>query len=269
MTRRLPVALVLGAALGASARPAHADGTKGAPEPHTGPSGGTEPDAAPRAPQPPPPPAPEDRWQRHPYTFFQLGPALLALPAAEVCPVSPDKCEPGETSLAVSVQNLYRVSDFAFGASATFGIGLRRDAAVGDPALERDHTRSYFLVEGLFRYYLPGVGSTWQWWIGPSLGVVILNDTWSVLADREPYSDTDFVGPRNTSMATEGAALGIIAVGGAWAFADEWLFGTHFRYSNWVLPSERNKTPTNDYASLAGRIDVFDVGLELAYRLAI
>ena len=193
----------------------------------------------------------------------------MALPAAEVCPVTPDACEPGETSLGLNVQNLYRVSQFAFGASATLAVGLRRDAAVGAASLERDHSRSYFLVEGLFRYFPPGIGSTWQWWVGPTLGVVIVNDTWSVLADREPYADTDFVGPRALSMATEGLSLGIVAVGGEWAFADQWMFGTRFRYANWFLPSERSKTPTNDLASLAGRIDVFDFGLVLSYRLPI
>jgi hypothetical protein len=35
------------------------------------------------------------------------------------------------------------------------------------------------------------------------------------------------------------------------------------------LPSEPEKSPTGDIASLSGRVDMFIFGLAIAYRLAI
>jgi len=202
--------------------------------------------------------------------IFQLGVALLALPAANVCSVSTSACEPGETSIAFGLQNLGRIGDIGFGAGITWAFGLRpADPALGDPdgTLGRDHSRSYFLVEGQFRYYPPPLGS-FHWWAGPQLGFVVVNDSWSTLADREPYADTDFVGPKALTIATEGLSIGA-GIGGNLRFGDHWFFGTRFRYANWILPSEREVTPQQDLASLAGRVDIFDFGLVAGYRLPI
>ncbi len=203
-----------------------------------------------------------------PHTVFQIGVGLLALPAAEVCPTL-DSCEPGETSVAMDFRNLGRYDDFGFGAAITWAFGLGTDAARGDEtgALGRDHSRSYFVVEGEFRYYLPTF-RVWEWWVGGHIGGVVVNDSWSTLADREPYADTDFVGPKAMTLATEGFVIGA-GVGGHWRFADDWIFGTRFRYSNWFLPGERKLTPLGDIASLAGRIDIFDFGLVGGVRLSL
>jgi len=198
---------------------------------------------------------------------FQVGLSLLALPHADVCPISPDNCEPGETSIAISLQNLYRFREFGVGAGIIWAFGLRSDAARGADELGREHSRGYFLFQAQFRYYLPQLFS-WDWWLGTTVGGVVISDSWSVLADREPYSDTAFVGPRAMTVATEGLTLGL-GVGGNWRFYDNFLFGTRFNYSNWFLPSERELTPLGDQASLAGRIDVLDFGLFLAYRIPI
>lgn len=200
------------------------------------------------------------------HTMFQLGTGLLALPGAEVCPRSPLECEPGETSFGIGLQALGRIDAFAFGAGIKWAVGLRPNAAKGLDELEREHSRSYFLYEGYFRYYLPRLRH-WEWWLGANIGGVVVNDSWSVLADREPYSDTDYIGPRELTIATQGLSLGIVAAGAHWRFAEHWLFGAHFQYGMWILPSEREVTPTLDFASLAGRIDIIDVGLAIAVRL--
>ncbi len=204
-----------------------------------------------------------------PHTIFQVGLGLLALPSADVCPISLDNCEQGETSIGLRFHNLYRLDDFGVGAGIAWAIGLRRQAAAGDEdgRLGREHSRSYFLFEGQFRYYLPRLGA-WEWWVGTNLGVVVLNDSWSVLADREPYADTDFVGPRAMTVATEGFFWGLGA-GGQWRFAGNWIFGPRFHYANWFLPEDREKTTLGDSASLAGRVDVFDFGLVMAYRVPL
>lgn len=210
-----------------------------------------------------------EKWRNSPHTTFEFGVGLLALPAAEVCPTAPDVCEAGETSIALSLQNLYHISVFAFGAGITWAFGLRSDVAAGDEdgTLGREHSRSYFLVEGQFRYYFLRMTS-WEFWTGATLGGVVINDSWDTLADREPYSDVDTVGPRAQTMSTEGFAAGL-GVGFQWNFTDWGIFGSRLRYANWFLPEERELSPTGDPVSLAGRVDVFDFGLSVAARLDI
>ncbi len=213
-----------------------------------------------------------DRWagELGPHAAFQLGVGMLALPAAEACPVSgPNgpECEPAETALGFALQSLARVDNFGFGGGITWAFGLRPTTGAGHDSLERQHSRSYFLVEGHFRYYLPRL-AIWDSWVGASMGFVIVNDSWTTLADRDPYADTDFVGPRAVSLRTEGFAAALGA-GVDWRFAKRWKFGTHVRYSNWLLPTEREATPLGDLASLAGRVDSLDVGLVVGYLLPI
>src|SRR5688572_29675170 len=51
--------------------------------------------------EPPPEEDKDDRFLR-PHTIFQAGLSLLALPAAELCPVSDAACEPAETSIGLN-----------------------------------------------------------------------------------------------------------------------------------------------------------------------
>lgn len=204
-----------------------------------------------------------------PHTTFGLGLGLLALPGAAVCP-TPQTCEPGEVSIGLVVQNLYHFSGFALGAGIDWAWGLRSEAAAGDPSgeLSREHSRSYFVIDGLFRYYPVRFADDWEVWVGANAGVVIIRDSWSTVADREPYSESAMVGPRSPTMGTEGFEFGA-GVGLQWSFVESGVFGSYFRYSNWLLPEERETAPTGDQASLAGRIDVLDFGLTVAYRLAL
>jgi hypothetical protein len=204
-----------------------------------------------------------------PHATFQFSVGLLALPAAEVCPAATDTCEPGETSIALSFKNLFHVDKFAVGGGITWAFGLRAGAAAGDEdgSLGREHSRSYFLFEALFRYYALSFDD-WDVFAAAQLGGVVVRDSWSVLADREPYSDVEFVGPRSATMGTEGLNVGI-GLGLQWNFMEEGVFGTWFNYANWFLPGDREVSPTGDQASLAGRIDVLDFGLAIAYQLPI
>jgi hypothetical protein len=209
------------------------------------------------------------RERDRPYTMVELSGGLMTLPTADVCPNSPNDCEQGETSFSAGIHNLYRLRDIGFGAGIVWATTLRADTARGVDVedLARDHSRRYFLVEGQFRYY--GIRTnTWEWWGGATVGGVVVNDSWSVIADREPYADTAFVGPKAATIGTEGLATGL-AVGGEWTFAANWSLGAHLRYSIWFLPSEPERSPTGDFASLSGRVDMFNVGLLIAYRVAL
>jgi hypothetical protein len=207
------------------------------------------------------------REMDRPYTLAEVELGFLALPAAEVCIQSTTDCERGEGSLAVGIHNHYRFGAFTLGAGIDWATTLRSDRARGADGLKREHSRSYFLVEGQFRYYALRT-SDWEGWVGATLGGVIVNDSWSVLADRDPYFDTDFVGPRATSLGTEGFSAGV-GVGAEWSFASSWALGTTFRYANWFFPQNPKPLPLNDPASLSGRVDMIALSITLAYRIAL
>lgn len=205
--------------------------------------------------------------QNYTHTLVSVTAGLLSLPAADVCPRSFTSCEKGETSVSLGVYNQYRIGRFGLGASVSWAASLLSGTAPGAPELGREHDRSYFLVEGQLRYY--GIQSDkWEWWGGATLGAVIIKDAWTIESDRAPYADTAFVGPRASTLATEGLSAGI-AIGGEWTVAPNWFLGTTLRYASWFLPTEPLQAPTGDTASLSGRVDMLEFGLLVAYRIAL
>jgi hypothetical protein len=208
------------------------------------------------------------REMNRPYTMAELTGSLLTLPAANVC-LTAGNCSRGETSIAVGLHNFYRSGILGIGAGIVYARTLRGDAAPGqdDPDLQREHTRGYFMVEGQLRLYALRAKS-WEWWVGPSVGAVIVNDSWSVIADRKPYADTAFIGPRAATIGTEGLTAGL-GLGAEWSFANNWSFGAMLRYAMWFLPQNAERSPTGDTASLSGRVDMVDLGLTVAYRIAL
>jgi hypothetical protein len=205
--------------------------------------------------------------QNYTHTLVSVNVGLLSLPAAPVCPRSPTSCEKGETSVSFGVYNQYRFGRIGLGASVSWASSLVGGAAPGHPDLEREHDRSYFLVEGQARYYGIRAGR-WEWWGGVTLGAAIIKDAWTVITDREPYAGIAFVGPGSARISTEGLAAGV-AVGGEWAMASNWFLGTTLRYSKWFLPTTPLQAPTRDSASLSGNVDALEFGLLLAYRIAL
>ncbi len=202
---------------------------------------------------------------RRPAVLFHTGIGLLALPLASVCPSPSAPCQPGETSLAVTLMTLVRIRQLAFGAAADVGFGLRPEHGAPEPG--RDHSRNYFSFDAIFRYYLPPLRRL-DWWVGGSLGAAVLSDVWSTDVDRHPYADTWFVGPKRLTLSTEGFSFGP-SIGAHWRFAERWLVGTQFRYLNWILPANRRETPLGDSASLAGRIDLVEFGVLLGFRVGL
>ncbi len=201
-----------------------------------------------------------------PYTTAELGFGWISLPDANVCSSS-KVCTNGETSLSVRMLNLYRNKAFGVGAGLQWAASLRSNTAQGADSLKRDHSRSYFLIESHFRYYAFKTGG-WEWWGGAHAGAVIVNDTWTVKSDREPYGNISLIGSRGVSLGTEGLSLGI-GLGTEWLFSKNWSFGSMFRYSSWFLPETLSETTTGDQASLAGQVNMFDLGLIFAYRISL
>lgn len=215
---------------------------------------------------------PERSWDDDPsrvVTMFTGHLGLLALPFAEVCPFVTAACEPGETGVEAGLSIYGRWYDFAVGASFTYGLGLKPSETAGDPGgtLGREHSRTYLLLEGHFRYFFLQTGD-WEWFVQASAGGIIINDSWTTFADREPYNGFVLVGPQAVTVSTEGITVGA-GIGGIWQITDFWLFGSKFRYSNWILPGQREKTPVGDLASLGGRVDVIEVGMFGGFRLPL
>jgi hypothetical protein len=205
-------------------------------------------------------------WEMdRPYNLVELSGGVLGLPT-EVCIKSDESCAQGELSLAIGIHNLYRYHALGFGVGMDWATTLRSDKAQGAPDLERDHTRRYFLVEALFRYYFLR-RKDWEGWGGVMLGGVVVNDSWTVKADREPYSDIARLGPGAATIGTEGLSGGV-TVGGDWNFLRNFSLGGRFRYALWLLPSKRETSPTLDVASLSGQVNMFSVDLVIAYRIA-
>jgi hypothetical protein len=194
---------------------------------------------------------------------------MLALPFADVCPFVTGNCEPGETGLEAGLAIFGRWSDFSVGGSFTYGLGLKSTEASGDPdgTLGRKHSRTYLLLEGHFRYYFLRMGN-WEWFAQASTGGVIINDSWSTNADRQPYGGYALVGPVAVTVSTEGLTVGG-GVGGLWRINDFWSLGTRVRYANWFLPGNREQTPVGDSASLGGRVDMLEVGAFGGFRLPL
>src|SRR5262249_28425049 len=156
----------------------------------------------------------------------------------------PSTCKRGEFSFAAGLQNVWRYHAFGLGAGLQWAASLRSDAARGDPSLMRTHSRSYFLVEALGRWYFLR-SKQWDFWAGGTVGLVVLNDSWSVEQDRNPYEQVATIGPRASTLGTEGFSIGVGA-GGEWSFLPNWSFGPSLRYSNWILPASRPMTSMQD-----------------------
>ena len=190
---------------------------------------------------------------------------MVALPAAAICSNPSAPCRSGETSVALSLASLVRWGRFAAGAGADVAFGLRPED--GARARGREHAQSYFSFHALARWMFP-VTSRLEWWLGGSVGAAVLGDTWSTPSDRHPASDIQTLGPQRLTLGTEGLSLGA-NLGAQWRFDDRFLVGSELRYLNWVFPSERARTPFDDTASLAGRVDVFEFGVFVGFRTGL
>ena len=134
-----------------------------------------------------------------------------------------------------------------------------------DPeGIERDQTRSYLTFEGTARYY-PVVLQKIEWWIGITGGMVVVQDNFQVVAERD---DRALLGPRGVTIRTEGGSIGF-GTGLAYELATHWSVTGTVRYSEWFLPTVPARDSFGDEASLTGKNEVISLALGVAYRLAL
>jgi hypothetical protein len=199
-----------------------------------------------------------------PTGIAEAGVGWLTLPGAEVCIDRKTGCSEGDTSLALELWQLYRQSRrFALGAGILLALIPTTDAPQEDPeGVERDHSRRYFTVEGMLRYY-PYVGETVEWWLGATGGLVVVSDRFIVVEERT--DDRALLGPRGVTVRTEGGTIGL-AGGPVLALAPHWSLGLTLRYGHWFLPNQPASDPLGSEASLTGRNTVFSAGVSVAFR---
>jgi hypothetical protein len=206
----------------------------------------------------------ETRGRTIPNISAELGIGLLTLPTAEVCVQRAlAGCRKGDSSLELNAWPFFRATrSFAVGAGLTLALFPDASAPRSDPPdIPREHIRQYFLIEGTARYYAVS-GSSVEIWLAPTVGLVVISDTF---VSKRDVADVVQVGAsQGFNLATEGLSLG----GGAGislVLSDHWQVGSYLRATNWFLPDEPARTPTRDEASLAGNVLMLDVGLSIGF----
>lgn len=201
-----------------------------------------------------------------PYGIIEGGVGILTLPAAEVCRERSTGCKQGDLSFSAEAWPLYRANvRWAFGGGLVLGLIPTAHPPHEDPeGIERDQTRSYLTVEGTSRYY-PFVADTFEWWVGVTGGLVVVNDRFQVVMERD---DRALLGPRGVTIRTEGGTIGF-GTGFAYELARHWAFTGTARYAQWFLPTEPARDPLGSEASLRGANVVLSVAFGVAYRVAL
>lgn len=196
-----------------------------------------------------------------PYGAIEFGLGVLALPDAQVC-AGDVGCDRGDVSVEVDAWPLFRASRlFAVGAGMTLALTPTQDAPQRDDTFPRVHTRRYFLVEGIGRYYFIH-GRGLEVWSGLSTGLVVVSDNFRS-AIVPPNVGTLEAGTAN--IATEGLTLGLGA-GVTFGVNESLQLGATLRVANWFLPRAREQLPFGEEASLSGRVTMIHFAFTAAYH---
>jgi hypothetical protein len=203
-----------------------------------------------------------DRDFSHPYGAVEFGIGVLALPDAEVCGGQEVGCDRGDVSLEVDAWPLFRPSPwFAVGAGMTLALTPTQDVPQRDMMFPRDHSRRYFLVEGIGRYYFV-YGRRVEFWAGLSTGLVVVSDNFRT---QSALPGIALIGSDSANIATEGLSMGL-AAGATFGVSPVLQIGGTLRLANWFLPSTPEVLALGDEASLSGRVTMINLAITVAYH---
>ena len=200
-----------------------------------------------------------------PYTLAQLGLGLLTLPAADVC-LKVRPCTKGDTTLEIDFWQMYRANRrLAVGAGGTLALRPTTDNPPSEAGIDRNHTRSYYIVEGQGRYYAI-VSPSFEAWIGATAGIVIVSDRYSI--DDPNKRVWSIIGPRASSVTTEGASVGAL-LGAEWSFAPNWAAGL-VGALHALVPAARTRDHRVPRSRDADRsAERRSIGISCSYRIAL
>ncbi len=196
-----------------------------------------------------------------PYGVVEFGIGFMALPDAKLCGGAAG-CDVGDLSLEVDAWPLFRASPaFAVGAGMTLALTPIQEVPQRTTTFQRDHSRRYFLVEGIGRYYFVH-GSALEAWTGISTGLVVVSDNFRT---KTGLPEMTIIGSDSANIATEGLSLGIGA-GVTFGLNDHLQVGGTLRVANWYLPSTPEVIAFGEEASLAGRVTMLNIAVTVAYH---
>jgi hypothetical protein len=194
-----------------------------------------------------------------PHGVVEFGVGILALPDADVCGVA--GCDQGDVSLEVNAWPLFRASPrFAVGAGLTLALTPIQDVPRSETLFEREHSRRYFLVESIGRYYVAH-GPALEAWVGLSAGLVVVSDNFR----SSGANSTTPIGANSANIATEGLSVGL-ATGIAFGVTPSLQVGGTLRVAEWFLPSRPEVIAFGEEASLSNRVTMINFSLSVAYR---
>lgn len=205
------------------------------------------------------------RTEERPQGMAEFGVGLLTLPGAEICVQRVAECAEGDTSLELTAWQLFRItSRFAVGAGIGLALTPTTDPPRNDPVgLPREHERRYFSLGPGVRWY-PHVGERFEFYLGVQGGLVVVSDEFiPKKGQRDQPSPSS-----GAQIRTEGWELGA-AVGVAYVFNPSFSIGGHLRYGEWFLPRTPKTDIFLDEASLTGPNEVFSIGFNVSYRVAL
>lgn len=143
----------------------------------------------------------------------------------------------------------------------TLALTPTQDAPQQNMRFPREHTRRYFLVEGIGRYYFVH-GRVLEAWSGISTGLVVVSDNFRTTGTG---SEMTIIGADNANIATEGLTLGG-AAGVTFGVNQVLQLGATLRVANWFLPSTRERIAFGEAASLSDRVTMIHFAFTVAYH---
>jgi hypothetical protein len=200
------------------------------------------------------------------HSLVEVGIGALSVPAQQFC-IPTQGCSQGDLTLLGSLKYLVRWKGrFAAGAGVSLGFKpLSDDASISTPngSIERTHSRNYFILGGLARYY-PVTTPQYNVWVGGSGGLVIVADIYDI-KDK----GTAFINPHSTTVPTQGAMVGV-ALGGDWLVGNNFSVGAWTHEMLWLLPDVKACAATQgDCATVEGKRFSLELGVSLTYRTGI
>jgi hypothetical protein len=208
-----------------------------------------------------------------PHTVAEAEGGAIILPTAPVSPSQrggnlPFHIGKGDATIMTGLHLLFRGGPvWAIGAGALFAPHPTSDTEYGlggADNLPRTHSRSYLYVGGEGRYF-PIHTRYFDVWGGVTAGGIILADRfYNNAATPVPA----ILGVPEITVSTQGYALGA-EIGGNWIATEHIVVGLTLRADIWFLPTAAQCSAFNDCAQLTGKIQAFEMGLTVAYRIAL
>ena len=208
-----------------------------------------------------------------PHTVAEAEGGAIVLPTAPISPAQrggnlPFQIGKGDATIMTGLHLLYRGgAAWAIGAGALFAPHPTSDSGSdlgGATNLPRTHSRSYLYVGAEGRYF-PVHTRYFDVWAGATVGGIIIADRFDNNAATPVPS---ILGVPQVTVSTQGYALGA-EIGGNWIVTEHFVVGLTFRADIWFLPSTPQCSVFNDCATLTGKVEAFEGGLTLAYRIAL